>query len=264
MSGRLTRLGLTTRRSQACAPKDVGDPGPVAVLDVGSDCQPLHHHRTDRHGARLLWGTGCTAAAILTLNVLSRACGSKSNTLTCHTGSPDSLARVCTRFHSTQLGPAVRRGMVEVWALDPKGGMELAAGASLFARFVHGRDTEFADTLEAAVASTQRRQQTLRGQSRFHEPSTDEPLVVLLIDELAALTGYVGDRETKRRIANALGLLLSQGRAVGVVVVAAVQDPRKDTIRPGTCSPLGPRCGSPRPTGQPRPWAWRAGPWGSV
>ena len=76
----------------------------------------------------------------------------------------------------------------------------------------------------------QRRQQTLRGVTRLHEPSTDEPLIVLLIDELAALTGYVGDRETKRRIANALGLLLSQGRAVGVVVVAAVQDPRKDTI----------------------------------
>ena len=38
----------------------------------------------------------------------------------------------------------------------------------------------------------QRRQQTLRGETRLHEPSTDEPLVVLLIDELAALTGYVG------------------------------------------------------------------------
>ena len=108
-----------------------------------------------------------------------------------------------------QLAPAVRMGMVEVWALDPKGGMELAAGAPLFARFVHGRDTEFADTLEAAVALMQRRQQTLRGVTRLHEPSPGEPLVVLLIDELAALTGYVGDRETKRRIANALGLLLS-------------------------------------------------------
>jgi DNA segregation ATPase FtsK/SpoIIIE, S-DNA-T family len=129
-----------------------------------------------------------------------------------------------------QLAPAVRRGMVEVWALDPKGGMELAAGASLFARFIHGRDSEFADALEAAVDVMQRRQQTLRGVTRLHEPSTAEPLIVLLIDELAALTGYVGDRETKRRIANALGLLLSQGRAVGVVVVAAVQDPRKDTI----------------------------------
>ncbi len=129
-----------------------------------------------------------------------------------------------------QLAPAVRAGLVEVWALAPKGGMELAFGSSLFARFVHGRETEFAAILEAAVTVMQRRQQTLRGVTRLHEPSTAEPLIVLLIDELAALTGYVGDRETKRRIANALGLLLSQGRAVGVVVVAAVQDPRKDTV----------------------------------
>jgi S-DNA-T family DNA segregation ATPase FtsK/SpoIIIE len=129
-----------------------------------------------------------------------------------------------------QLASAIRAGLVQVWALDPKGGMELAFGSSLFARFVHGRETEFADILEAAVAVMQRRQRTLRGVTRLHEPSTVEPLVVLLVDELAALTGYVGDRETKRRIGNALGLLLSQGRAVGVVVVAAVQDPRKDTV----------------------------------
>ena len=46
-----------------------------------------------------------------------------------------------------QLAPAVRDGMVELWALDPKGGMELAAGAPLFARFVHGtRHATFADT----------------------------------------------------------------------------------------------------------------------
>jgi len=135
-----------------------------------------------------------------------------------------------------QLAPAVRKGMVEVWALDPKGGMELAAGASLFARFVHGRDPEFADALEAAVDLMQRRKQTLRGVTRLHEPSTDEPLVVLLVDELAALTGYVGDRETKRRIANALGLLLSQGRAVGVVVV---QGPAQAPAG-GACPPYGP------------------------
>lgn len=129
-----------------------------------------------------------------------------------------------------QLAPAIRRGMVEVWALDPKGGMELAFGSPLFARFEHRTEADFATVLEAAVAVMQRRQQTLRGVTRLHEPSTDEPLIVVLIDELAALTGYVGDRETKRRIANVLGLLLSQGRAVGVVILAAVQDPRKDTI----------------------------------
>ena len=57
-----------------------------------------------------------------------------------------------------------------------------------------------------------------------------EPLVVLVVDELAALTGWVTDRAAKKRIEAALGLLLSQGRAVGVVVVGAVQDPREQTV----------------------------------
>ena len=47
----------------------------------------------------------------------------------------------------------------------------------------------------------------------------------LLVDEMAALTAYCGDRELKKRAESALQLLLSQGRAPGVLVVAAVQDP---------------------------------------
>ena len=38
------------------------------------------------------------------------------------------------------------------------------------------------------------------------------------------------DRTTKKRIDSALSLLLAEGRAVGVVVVGAIQDPRKDVI----------------------------------
>jgi len=131
----------------------------------------------------------------------------------------------------------VRTGLVNVWAVDPKGGMELAAGRSLFARFCHGdSDTAagyeltFAEVLEDAVAVMRRRQDRLRGVTRLHQPSTAEPLVVLVVDELAALTGWVTDRTAKKRIEAALGLLLSQGRAVGVVVVGAVQDPRKDVL----------------------------------
>jgi len=137
-------------------------------------------------------------------------------------------------FH---LAPLVRSGLVEVWAVDPKGGMELAAGRALFARFAHGDsdtaggyESTFAEVLEDAVAVMRRRQDRLRGVTRLHEPSTGEPLVVLVVDELAALTGWVTDRTAKKRIEAALGLLLSQGRAVGVVVVGAVQDPRKDVL----------------------------------
>lgn len=138
------------------------------------------------------------------------------------------------------LGPAIRDGLTQVWALDPKGGMELAGGRGLFARFVYGDpddastahayEHEFAEVLEDAVAVMRRRQAALRGVTRLHTPTAAEPLIVVVVDELASLTAYVTDRDAKRRIQAALSLLLSQGRAVGVSVVGAVQDPRKEVV----------------------------------
>jgi S-DNA-T family DNA segregation ATPase FtsK/SpoIIIE len=137
----------------------------------------------------------------------------------------------------TALAPGIRDGLVQVWAVDPKGGMELAHGRALFTRFVYGDadentlyELDFAHVLEDAVFVMRRRQATLRGLTRLHTPTLAEPLVVVVIDELASLTAYVVDRDAKRRITAALSLLLSQGRAVGVSVVGAVQDPRKDVI----------------------------------
>jgi S-DNA-T family DNA segregation ATPase FtsK/SpoIIIE len=142
----------------------------------------------------------------------------------------------------TALAPSIRDGLVQVWAVDPKGGMELAPGRTLFTRFVYGdahdRDDgegtlyelDFAHVLEDAVFVMRRRQAILRGVTRLHTPSVAEPLIVVVIDELASLTAYVVDRDAKRRITAALSLLLSQGRAVGVSVVGAVQDPRKDVV----------------------------------
>jgi S-DNA-T family DNA segregation ATPase FtsK/SpoIIIE len=69
----------------------------------------------------------------------------------------------------------------------------------------------------------------LRGRTRLHEPTAAEPLIVVVVDELASLTAYA-ERDERRRISAALSLLLSQGRAVGVVVVAALQDPRKEVL----------------------------------
>jgi S-DNA-T family DNA segregation ATPase FtsK/SpoIIIE len=51
----------------------------------------------------------------------------------------------------------------------------------------------------------------------------------VVVDELASLTAYAG-REDRARINTALPHLISKGRAVGVVIVAALQDPRKETI----------------------------------
>src|SRR6266542_462313 len=128
------------------------------------------------------------------------------------------------------LANGVASGLVELWGFDPKGGMELGGGLPLFARFAYRDFDQMADMLEEALAVAQARADRLRGRTRQHIPTSAEPLIVIIIDELAALTAYVTDRRLKDRIKAALGLLLTQGRAVGVHVVAALQDPRKEVL----------------------------------
>jgi len=136
------------------------------------------------------------------------------------------------------LAPAIRDRLVRVWAIDPKGGMELAAGGPLFDRFVYGGPTAdgapwqagIADLLDDAVRAMQARAARLRGNTRRLDPTLDEPLLLIVVDELASLTAYVTDPTLRKRLADALSLLLSQGRAVGVTVVAATQDARKEVV----------------------------------
>ena len=64
-----------------------------------------------------------------------------------------------------------------------------------------------------------------------------------MVDELAALTAWVNDRAVKKRIESALGLLLSQGRAVGVVVVGGDPGPAKDVLPQRDLFPIRIGCG---------------------
>jgi S-DNA-T family DNA segregation ATPase FtsK/SpoIIIE len=135
------------------------------------------------------------------------------------------------------LGPEIRDGRVAVWAIDPKGGMELGPGRALYARFavpsLDDLDAPYERIvvlLEDAVKVMQRRAQGLVGVTRKHTPTVEEPLILVLIDEIANLTAYLTDRKAKDRINRALGLLLTQGRAVGVCVVGALQDPRREVM----------------------------------
>jgi S-DNA-T family DNA segregation ATPase FtsK/SpoIIIE len=129
------------------------------------------------------------------------------------------------------LGPGIRERSVQVWAIDPKGGMELTPGAGLFTRFAYADTESMVLMLEDAVVLMRERAERLRCAGlRSHTPSPHDPLIVVVVDEMAALTAYCGDRDLKKRAEAALQLLLSQGRAPGVLVVAAVQDPGKDVI----------------------------------
>ncbi|MEH1126482.1 FtsK/SpoIIIE domain-containing protein [Micromonospora sp. CPCC 206061] len=128
------------------------------------------------------------------------------------------------------LAAGISSGLVQVWAIDPKGGMELAIGQALFARYCDDDWSAMADLLDQAVEVMRERQARLRGKVRVHTPTVDDPLIVILIDEIACLVAYLPDSELRGRITASLALLLSQGAGLGVLVVAAVQDPRKEVL----------------------------------
>jgi S-DNA-T family DNA segregation ATPase FtsK/SpoIIIE len=128
------------------------------------------------------------------------------------------------------IAPAVRDGLVQVWVVDPKGGMEFGAGHALFSRFAYDTGEVTLSLLRDAAAVLSERAERLRGVSRQHVPTVAEPLIVVVIDEIASLTAYITDRKMKVEVEQLLGLLLSQGRAVGVTVIACVQDPSKDVL----------------------------------
>lgn len=133
------------------------------------------------------------------------------------------------------LGPAIRGGLVQVVGLDPKGGMELGFGRELFRALVtmDGPDAEDEAVrfLEDLAAEADRRAGLLAGHARVLQPSTSLPFLVVVIDELASVTAFLSDSKRRQRADAALGRLLTKGRAPGMCVIGALQDPRKEVVR---------------------------------
>ena len=127
------------------------------------------------------------------------------------------------------LAPEVHAGRVQLHGVDLKGGMEILMGSGLFTT----RATSAAEavvSLELLVGWMRHRTSQYAGRVRSHVASVEEPLHVVMIDELAALTAYCPERDLQRRAENAINLLCSQGRAPGFMVFACLQDPRKEVI----------------------------------
>jgi S-DNA-T family DNA segregation ATPase FtsK/SpoIIIE len=125
--------------------------------------------------------------------------------------------------------PAMRAGVVQVWGIDPKR-MELAFGRAVFNRYSDDTGGGMVELLESAVAEMSKRAARFGGVTRTFLPALSDPFIVVMVDELAFLTAYCPDRDLRRRALAALSTLTSQGRSVGVCVVGALQDPRKDVI----------------------------------
>ncbi len=126
------------------------------------------------------------------------------------------------------LAPAVRADVARLWGIDLKRGVELAMGESLFSTRAY-TPGDALDVLRTLMTVIDERGRTMAGATRLHQPTVGDPLHVLVIDELAALTAYA-DMDVRREANRILAEILTQGRALGVVVVACVQDPRKDVV----------------------------------
>jgi S-DNA-T family DNA segregation ATPase FtsK/SpoIIIE len=126
-----------------------------------------------------------------------------------------------------RLAPAWKVGLVRFWGLDPKR-IELAIGRGWFDYYAD-TDEGMVELLESCVDDMQKRMDSMQGVSRKFTPCPATPLNVIIIDEMAYLSFYMGDKKLRERADKAVRTILTQGRAPGYAVVGAVQDPRVET-----------------------------------
>jgi DNA segregation ATPase FtsK/SpoIIIE, S-DNA-T family len=105
----------------------------------------------------------------------------------------------------------------------------VSVGSALFTQ-VATTEAEAAKLLTSLEELLDIRGRWMAGRARSHTPNSTSPLVVLLIDELAGLTAYITDAALKKQVAASLSRILTKGRAVGIVVAAFMQDPRKEIL----------------------------------
>lgn len=127
------------------------------------------------------------------------------------------------------LGPTVAAGFVHLIGIDLKYGIELSVGAGLFTK-IATTEADAVETLAGLEKLMDKRGNEMAGRAREHRPTKASPLVVLLIDELAGLTAYMSEPALRKEAANSLSRILTKGRALGIVVAAFLQDPRKEVL----------------------------------
>ncbi|UBU19229.1 hypothetical protein [Nonomuraea gerenzanensis] len=133
------------------------------------------------------------------------------------------------------IAPGIAAGLVRPVGIDPKL-KELSQARQIFADGDYvGLDTP--DLPDATLALLERlveemgaanAQDGATGERDF-TPRPGRPLTLILIDELAPLLKY-WPRRTRDKIEDALGLLLTQGRAAGFIVIGLIQEPTKDVF----------------------------------
>lgn len=126
--------------------------------------------------------------------------------------------------------PAIQDGRVDMRVADGKGGMELQSFKSLCTAYEDDTVEAMAALIHQTRLDMDARTKVLASRGiRKHEPSTEFPLVVLLIDEVADITQYQ-DKKIRDQANSDITQILRKGRACGFSVIVALQDGRIEAI----------------------------------
>lgn len=128
------------------------------------------------------------------------------------------------------IAPAIAAGLVRPVGIDPKA-KELRQARAMFAPGDYAVTDEEVLVLLTRLAEEMAAANNLDGDSgeRDFTPRKGRPLTLILIDELAPLLKY-WPRRIRDKIEDVLGLILTQGRAAGFIVIGLIQEPTKDVF----------------------------------
>jgi hypothetical protein len=123
---------------------------------------------------------------------------------------------------------SARKGLVEFYAIDPKGAEAFGADGRPLAIFEEVASKP--DAWHALLIKLAARMQSRQGKGREQPVTTENPLIVILIDELSALGILDVDATRKKESTAALLTIASQGRSMNFFIVALAQQPQKEMI----------------------------------
>lgn len=129
------------------------------------------------------------------------------------------------------LAPLAGREDTILFGVDLKGGMEFKQNESIFAEPIATEEDQVAELIDRLHEHMEQRMQMLSSiKARKLKPTPETPIIVLAIDEaldldtMATMKEYKDSMEKFRKI-------LSKGRAVGLTVIAALQNPNVSSFR---------------------------------
>ncbi|MGH3916731.1 MAG: FtsK/SpoIIIE domain-containing protein [Pseudonocardiaceae bacterium] len=156
------------------------------------------------------------------------------------------------------LAPWLRAGRVQVFGIDPKGGMELGRAPRLFQHLVCSNGTETVELLEHVATLTRQRAEALREQrTRKWSVHSGQPLVLLVVDELADVIAYLPDSGLRKRANAALQSMCPRAGHRESACSASSRTHESRSSSSVICFPPGSPCAWTSPNRST--WSWAGG-----